>query len=349
MPTDASAGMGIIKIPVVVHILYKEAGHNVSDAQIQSQIAALNANFRKLSADTTNIPQRFKALAADIQIEFYLATSDSRGHATNGIVRKQTNITLWMTNDRIKSSAQGGDDAWDAHSYLNIWVGNMASTLGYSSVPGSDPAKDGIVINVSSFGAMHGAGGSGLGRTAVHEVGHWLGLKHIWGDVACGDDGINDTPSQSWYTSGCPNGFRSSCNNGAVGDMYMNFMDYTNDACKNMFTLGQKTKMRSHFMNGGARASLLQSKGLDKPSSTEEAPSTKGQNIAVFPNPATADITLSLAEELMGKTITLLGSNGLPLRSIQVNTAKQKINLATLQPGIYFIKGEGFYQKFIKL
>src|ERR1043165_4981181 len=100
-----------------------------------------------------------------------------------------------------------------------------------------------------------------MGRTAVHEVGHWLGLKHIWGDAACGDDLVEDTPPQGWYTQGCPTGFHSSCNNGVMGDMYMNYMDYTSDACMNLFTAGQKQRMRALFATGGARASLLQSKG----------------------------------------------------------------------------------------
>ncbi|MGZ8545387.1 MAG: M43 family zinc metalloprotease, partial [Flavisolibacter sp.] len=207
----------VIRIPVVVHILYKSALENISDEQVRSQIEVLNRDFRRRNADTVNTPLRFKAFAADVPIEFFLATADPYGRSTNGIVRKQTSTAQWKVDDKIKYSAYGGDDAWDSRSYLNIWVGNLGGTQGYSSMPGGAPEKDGIAIHFTAFGTINSSAPHHLGRTAVHETGHWLGLKHIWGDTYCGDDMVDDTPKQGNFTTGCPTGFRTSCNNNATG------------------------------------------------------------------------------------------------------------------------------------
>ena len=338
-----------IKIPVVVHVLYKDASQNISDAQVKSQIDALNRDFRRLNADTTNTPQRFLSISADVQVEFYLATADPKGRTTSGILRKQTTVTNFLSNDKIKYSAQGGDDAWDSKSYLNIWVGRLASGAGYSSVPGSDGSKDGIVINTGSFGTINMSGYYNLGRTAAHEIGHWLGLKHIWGDAQCGDDGIADTPPQSTYTQGCPAGFRTSCTNGEAGDMYMNYMDYTADACMNLFTEGQKKKMLAAFANGGPRASLLQSKGLAKPWTEGHSDDGDAIKINIYPNPATVEITVKSTVDCIGRNVSIINSNGVSVQVVQVKSTIQKINLSTLNAGFYFVKIEGITQKFIKL
>ena len=340
----------LIKIPVVVHVIYNNASQNISDAQVKSQIDALNRDFRRANADTVNTPERFRYLAADIKIEFYLALTDPGGRPTTGIIRKASSVANWLSNDKIKSSASGGDDAWDSKSYLNIWVGNLVSGGGFSSAPGSDAGKDGIVISTSAFGTLNRSGNYTMGRAAVHEVGHWLGLKHIWGDAQCGDDGIADTPPQSAYTTGCPNGFHSSCNNGETGDMYMNYMDYTADACMNLFTEGQKKKMRASFDEGGPRASLLQSKGL-QPAMVGEAARAEMSftATAVFPNPASAELNLNFGNSFVGKTLRIFNANGALVQSVQLMTAMQKLNVAGFGSGIYFIKGEGITQRFVKL
>lgn len=343
-------GNDVIRIPVVVHILYNNASQNLSDEQIKSQIAALNRDFRRANADTVNTPERFKRLAADIGVEFYLATADPYGRATTGIVRKYTPVGTWLFNDKIKFAATNGDNAWDSKSYLNIWVGNLVTGAGYSAVPGSDASRDGIVVNTSAFGTIGRGGNYSMGRGAVHETGHWLGLRHIWGDAECGDDGIADTPPQSGYTLGCPSGFRSSCSNGATGDMYMNYMDYTADACMNLFTLEQKKKMRTCFAEGGPRVSLLQSKGLQKP--WVEASALGNEAAAgglLYPNPASDAITLALGIEHLGQTIQIFNVNGVRMQSLQITTALQKINIASYKAGVYFIKGDGVMLKFVKL
>ena len=240
--TRSAAGPAVIRIPVVVHILYQNALQNISEAQVQSQIDVLNQDFRRKNSDTAITPAAFKGVAADVAIEFVLATADPAGRPTTGIVRKQTSVVSWQLNDKIKHAATGGSEGWDSRKYLNIWVGNLDKILGWASFPGGRPEDDGIVIAYDAFGTINVKQPYNLGRTAVHEAGHWLGLKHIWGDASCGDDGVEDTPKQSTYTVGCPTAFRSSCNNGPAGDMYMNFMDFTNDACLNLFTGGQRDR-----------------------------------------------------------------------------------------------------------
>jgi hypothetical protein len=266
-------------------------------------------------------------------------------------------------DDKIKYTSQGGDDAWDSRSYLNIWVGYTRSLLGYSSVLGSPADKDGIVINNTAFGTLNIGGDYSKGRTAVHEVGHWLGLKHIWGDAQCGDDGIYDTPTQNGYTSSCPTGIKtSSCNTSAGGDMYMNYMDFTNDACLNLFTIGQKERMRSLFEEGGLRHSILSSKGLGLPW-IEEAPLPEQISPAItapvafkiYPNPTSGDIILDFQYDAswIGKNVSIFNLNGITIQTFKITSNNQKISLGSFSSGLYFMKatngGLTINQKFIKL
>ena len=338
----------VITIPVVVHILYKTAAQNIPDEQIRSQITALNNDFRRKNADTVNTPTRFKPYAADVQIEFELASADPKGRATNGIIRKATNVSRWSTDDKIKFSSQGGDDAWDSHSYLNIWVGDLTSLLGYAGVPGASAEKDGVVINYIAFGTIGVTAPYELGRTATHEIGHWLGLKHTWGDSYCGDDLVEDTPKQGNFTTGCPNTFLSSCNNGEMGDMYMNYMDFTNDACMNLFTDGQKQRMLSLFKEGGPRNSLLYSKGLNQPWVTELPAETVANScFKLYPNPTHGDIILDFNynESWIGKTISIININGAVVSKLQITSKTQTLNLTQLKAGMYFIQAENGNQK----
>lgn len=337
----------VIRIPVVVHVLYNNAQQNISDAQIKSGIEALNRDFRRRNADSVNTPSPFKNVAADVQIEFYLAASDPLGWKTTGIVRRQTSRLGWTAEDKMKKSLQGGDDAWDSKSYLNIWVVNLIGGSGYASLPGSAAENDGVVINFSVFGTLNTVAPFNMGRTAVHEVGHWLGLKHIWGDAACGDDGVDDTPTQGFFTKGCPSGFRSSCNSNPAGDMFMNYMDYTDDACMNLFTNGQRKKMRSLFAAGGWRESLLQSRGLSEALAEELALPIASPSI--YPNPASDKVTLQTSASLLGKKVLLLNGQGQLQKTILIEASQQIISVASLKPGIYFLKGENFTQRLIKL
>jgi len=346
-----------ITIPVIVHILYHFPGENISDSLVKTQILALNRDFRKLNVDTVKIPEAFKSLAADCGIEFQLATVDSNGRATSGIIHKYTPITKWQLDDKIKLSSEMGDDGWDPKSYLNIWVGTLDRFLGYSSVPGDPADKDGVVISNTAFG-IRNSGVYGKGRTSVHEIGHWLGLKHLWGDQDCGDDGVADTPKQETFTNGCPSGIRISCNNAPYGDMYMDYMDFTNDACLVMFTKGQKQKMRTLFEPGGARYSILSSNGLGVPVN-EEIPlpdaAPRWLHVNIYPNPATTELMLDVEFDTrwVGKELQVINVAGqLQIRKT-ISSKIQKLDISQLKPGLYFIRaekpGEKIMEKFIKL
>ncbi len=259
-----------ITIPVVVHIVYKSGAENISDAQVQSQIDVLNEDFRRLNADASNTPSDFLGVAADSELEFCLATVDPNGNSTTGITRTaSTRTSSFGTNDAVKFNSSGGKDAWPAGEYLNIWVCDIGGgILGYAQFPGGSAATDGVVLDYR----YTGRGGSAqapfnLGRTGTHEVGHWLNLRHIWGDGNCNaDDFVSDTPTAGGpnYTgSPCSYPGPNSCNDGGgdLPDMFQNYMDYSDDECMNLFTVGQKNRMRALFEPGGFRAGLLSSNG----------------------------------------------------------------------------------------
>ena len=180
---------GITRIPVVVHVVWKTATQNISDAQITSQIDVLNRDFRRSNSDVSSTPAPFLPLTADARIEFYLANVDPGGAPTTGITRFNTSLDSF-TDDRVKARATGGADAWPADRYLNIWVCQLEPGLGYAQFPGGPAATDGVVILHSAFGTKGTAVPPfHLGRTATHEIGHWLNLYHIWGDDGTGCTG----------------------------------------------------------------------------------------------------------------------------------------------------------------
>jgi len=260
----------VIRIPVVVHVVYKEEEENVSLEQIESQIRILNEDFRRLNADTTLTPVVFQHLAGDIELEFCLASFDPQGNPTNGITRTATpNSSFSHNTDNVKYTAAGGKDNWDPDAYLNIWVCNLSGNiLGYAQYPGGDPERDGVVIDFESFGDIGTAKPPfHLGRTGTHEVGHYLNLRHIWGNGGCGsDDFVADTPVASTANyNGAPCDFpgANSCivGTGDLPDMFQNYMDYSDDACMNIFTNGQKERMRAQFAPGGFRYGLVTSNG----------------------------------------------------------------------------------------
>lgn len=240
----------VIVIPVVVHVVYKLASQNISDAQILSQIDALNEDFARLNADTINTPAPFQAASARTQFQFCLARRDTNGNMTNGIERRQTTVSSFSTNDNVKHYSSGGLDAWNVNNYMNIWVCNISGgILGYAEFPATVHTNTyGVVIQYDSFGRIGNvAAPYDLGRTLTHEIGHCFRLNHIWGDDngACsGSDNIADTPNQSEETYGCHTfPFLDACTTTGNGIMYMNYMDYSDDDCLNMFTSNQATRM----------------------------------------------------------------------------------------------------------
>ena len=243
---------GTITIPVVVHVVWNTAEQNISDAQVQSQIDVLNEDFRAMNADVSNTPSLFAGRVADTEIEFVL----------DQIIRVNTKKRSFRSDDGVKFASSGGSDAVSPDTKMNFWICDLGSSLlGYAQFPGGPAATDGIVGHYRYTGTIGTATAPyNLGRTATHEVGHYLNLRHIWGDGGCGvDDFVSDTPVQGQSHGGCP-AFpdTNTCDEGAGDepDMHMNYMDYVYDQCMYMFTTGQKDRMRAIFETGGPRAAM---------------------------------------------------------------------------------------------
>lgn len=252
------AGRAVITVPVVVHVIYRTANQNISMAQIQSQIDVLNDDYRRLNADASNTPTSFQGIAADSEIEFCLANSDPNGDLTDGVTRTSTTVTnIGSTNSYYRTN-QGGHDIWDRNLYLNIWVCELnQGLLGFATPPGANAQRDGIVVDHVYFGTTGTAQAPfNGGRTLTHEIGHWLDLPHIWGNGCNVDDGVSDTPDQASPYYNCPSFPQTSCN---TQNMFMNYMDYVNDNCMNMFTQGQAAIMQATL--NGPRSSILSSNG----------------------------------------------------------------------------------------
>ncbi|MBF2707115.1 T9SS type A sorting domain-containing protein [Flavobacterium soyangense] len=287
MKTTSQSG-GIITIPVVIHVIYDgEAigvAPNITDAQVQSQITVLNQDYRKIAGtpgDNSN------PVGADTQIQFELAKQDPNGNPTNGIDRVSLNQTSWSDID-IEATLKPAT-IWDPSSYMNMWSVKFTDNtlLGYAQFPdgsglgglnasGGASNTDGVVSNYDVFGSNDYNDGSFLldatynkGRTMSHEVGHWLGLIHIWGDSPCGDDYCADTPVHHDANYGCPTVVNCDANG---NEMVENYMDYTDDACMNIFTKKQKIRITTIINNAARRSSLKTS--------------TKNATIPLFANDA---------------------------------------------------------------
>lgn len=245
---------GKIEIPVVVNVLYKTTAQNISLAQIQSQIDVLNEDFNKTNADAANIPSAFSGIAADVDIQFVL----------EAVNRKYSSKNSWRTNDDMKKSSKGGINPTTPSTHLNMWVVNKMTSggstiLGYAQFPGGPAATDGVVVGYNFFGRTGTLSAPfNKGRTATHEVGHYLNLRHIWGDATCGNDFVSDTPAHNTANYGCPTYPHYSTCSGAPVEQTMNYMDYTDDACMYMFSNGQKSRMLAIFASGGPRAAMAQ-------------------------------------------------------------------------------------------
>lgn len=296
----------IYRIPVVFHVVYNGGIQNTDYALLESQIEVLNEDYRRRNADTVNTRAIFKDRAADVGFEFFLATIDPDGNPTNGVTRTPTTSTFSFFNlDAMKSSATGGKDAWDTDEYLNIWVCDLGGlVLGFAYPPTGAPnwpagqgagssAEEGVVIHYEIVGRNNPLASGQLsiadqGRTAVHEVGHFWGLRHIWGDSGnpftgapdCDitqDDGFSDTPhaGNNSQISGCSFS-KNTCSNAESPDepdMVENYMDYSTESCQNMFTQQQADLMRSMAVIGRP--------GLGKVIATETYELEAGQWIVV--------------------------------------------------------------------
>ncbi len=371
----AQAWDTIYRIPVVVHVVYNTPDQNLDDSLILSQIEVLNQDYRRLNADTGDTRSIFKSVAADAGIEFFLATEDPDGNPTTGITRTETDTPFFSVldlgggtangADKVKKTATGGIDAWDTDNYLNLWVCNLKDpnsffglVLGFAYPPDNAPnwpveafpadsTLHGVVIHYEVFGRNNpGAVGeldiATEGRTAVHEVGHYLGLRHIWGDGPLSifvpdcsvDDGIADTPNSgnNSQATGCDT-TKNTCTEGNpdLPDMLENYMDYSREECQNVFTQGQVAIMRSILRSSRSELPFF-------PPATGIGAVANNIAMNLYPNPTEGmlNITFAKNETVTQLTVSdLVGKTWLTELPDGKNTLTLDLN--TLPAGIYTI------------
>lgn len=354
----------LLRLPVVVHVLYENDQENISDAVIKSQIDVLNEDFRRMNADTINTRSVFDSIAGRSNFEFFLATIDPNGNPTNGITRTATTTQTFLEGfdmtdpyddamHSMKSPNTGGKLGWPNDKYINIWVcditiNGQVNLLGYATPPNNlpnwqgDPPtsanEDGVVIHYELFGrdatVNMGVPVAFLGRVTTHEMGHYLGLRHIWGDGLCDmDDGIDDTPFSSTNGQNSCNHNQNTCMDSPYNfpDMVENFMDYSSPECQNIFTKGQMGLMHG----------VLANQRIDLPVQTVGLKSYNHANFHLYPNPAKdlIHIKFDVAEnqsklqliDVSGKIIWKKELNSNELETLQLST----INFAR---GIYFLQ-----------
>ncbi len=358
--SSRAAGDTVYRIQVVFHVLYTTPEENIPDSVIYSQIDVLNRDYRRRNSDTVQTRDVFKPVAGDAGIEFYLATADPDGNPTNGITRDTGNPAIAFLGfnpqtDDIKSKATGGADPWPTDRYLNIWVGNVffGVVLGYAFPPdnapnwspgdGTDSAHQGVVLHYAAVGANFSAPIDATvagGRSAVHEIGHYLGLRHIWGDAAdcIADDGISDTPFSGDASQQTCDTTINSCVDSPVDfpDMIENYMDYSDDRCLNMFTNEQIGIMRAMLQTSRAGiATAVVESGIRNLTDNFEL-------VQLYPNPTNGIFNLITRVKNTGRysyeVYNSIGDKLLGESNIAASLTHQVVDMSAQPSGIYFVK-----------
>lgn len=337
----------VITIPVVFHVLYKNTAQNITDAQIQSQLDVLNKDYRKVNTDFSSVvPSVFQGISADMEIVFCKATKTPAGAATTGIVRKQIASSVSFGDSYYLAA---GDPAWDPTKYLNVWIGILNGEyngiLGWAYLPDqAGQAWDGFVCDYRYFGTTGTATAPyNKGRTCTHEIGHYLGLDHPWGedDSACGtvanDDGVSDTPATNNPYYGCTTfpSNENACTPTTNGSLFMNYMDYADDACMAMFTNGQKTLVQNAM--SGPRASLLTS-SVTACSTLSVTDFQALKAITIYPNPVSTNFFVT-SPFMDVDEVEIFNQNGQLVKTSKL-TAKEsnKVTVDDLASGIYYLR-----------
>lgn len=341
--TDGQLPKGVVyTIPVVIHIIHNGqaigTGTNISDEVAISMIEVLNNQFRKLTADSLVFGDPFYELSVDTEIEFCLAQQDEDGNPTTGITRHLGSQATWTTEEF--DSLVKPNTIWDRTSYMNLWSCDFTnpSLDGYGTFPAeSSDSTDGIVVSFNDFLAPSNGEKS---IVATHEVGHYLNLLHIWGDDECGDDLVSDTPPAFESNSGCPiypHNANSVCGSGPEGEMYMNYMDYSDAECTMVFTPDQTTRMRATLMT--LRSGLLNSVGCEE-SSAGLNTNISTTSFSLYPNPSKGIFAIQLNQQTYGNfSIRVYNQVGQTIQTItNVSSFPLEINLENTTNGIYFIE-----------
>ncbi len=339
---NSSSPTVVITIPVVFHVLYKNNVQNISDAQINSQLTILNNDFRKLNADFSSVvPSVYQSLGADVEIMFCKATQDPSGNSTTGITRKSVPASFVFEQSYYQSA---GQPAWNPTKYLNIWIGRFSNNglLGFAYPPQAvGQAYDGLCIGDQFFGNTGTAQAPyNKGRTATHEIGHYLGLDHIWGPYEFGDcsantsDGVADTPPTTEPYYGCPSypDFTYACSFTGNGPMHMNYMDYTNDACMAFFTNGQKAVMQNTMAT--LRSAMLTSVGCSS-LSVNDVEAIRA--IAVYPNPVSQYFNISSPFTDIDK-VEIFNTNGQLVKTQKLENLNNVIQVDEFEAGVYYLR-----------
>ncbi len=327
-----------ITIPVVVHVLWFDQSENISDEIIIGQLEILNQAFNGTNTDLNNVPREFKSVIGSINIRFCLASVTPENLPTNGIVRRRTTISEIGLSENLYDTDADGSDAWDSDKYLNIWIANTGNFIsGFGTYPNqTPPKKTGVVIHPTYFG-INNHPKFGLGRTLVHEVGHFLGLNHLWGDDSdcTTDDGVDDTPLQLKSYKGCPMYPQSGCSN---SEMFMNYMDYVDDGCMYFFSKGQIGRMLAtlnKFRTGLVKSNIQ---------CFDNSPEFK--SIKLYPNPSYNGIYTIESNKPITENIYILNQLGQQIHpKIQGEDNNKLIfDISKYPHGVYFVKigSEGF-------
>ena len=331
-------------IPIVVHVIYKTAAENVSDAKVIAAVAQLNMDWARTNTDAGNTPAVWQSISVNTQIQFCLAKKDPSGATTTGIVHKQTSTTSFTTNSNMKQSSTGGDDPWNVNNYFNIWSCNLSGgILGFANFPPISSVY-GTVVHYCTVGSLTSPGTCApfqYGRTLSHEIGHNWSLQHIWdGGCPAAGDGVADTPGQSGPTSGCPTWPQlDACQTASPGFMYCNYMDYTDDACYNMFTAGQKTKSQA------AIASYIMSvvnyaTTACGPTAVENI--SLDENISLYPNPSTGELFITIDHPSVSSAeVSIFNALGEAVLEKKVNipgSRTAKLDMNDKPEGMYLVR-----------
>jgi hypothetical protein len=350
-----------ITVPVVFHCVYKNTTDPsyLHDSVFQRQMNVLNETYSLSNANYSNTRAIFDTLGANTDIQFCFASLDPNGNPTTGINRVQstTSFSLTAFNDDVKNPSKGGVAPWDPQHYLNVWTCDMSLfgqtfVLGYSTFPGGPDSLDGTVIQYQYLGFQNTGNQNNLGRTTVHEVGHWFGMRHVWGDGQQGNapcdstDYVEDTPHANDASQTTCDTVKNTCSNESTHwtqfgidppDMVENYMDYSNDGCMTMFTKGQKERMWS-FINT-ARSGLLSNPTTCSAVSIDEFNSAFSNALTIFPNPANETFTVNFATNSIDQVeIAVYDANGRVVKTLKPVSFQNTFDCSALEAGIYFIK-----------